>query len=269
MYLKYRQGVRGLKEYHERLARDLEIARSMQEAILPPISRLDQITQSHKLAIASHYEASEELGGDFWGIDVLDADRLFIYIIDFSGHGLSAALNVFRLHSLMWNDQNSGFDRITSPASYLEKLNRALFKLLPLEQYATMLCGIIDVRKNIFTYAAAASTAPLNLSPGGGEITDLDPSGFPLGMIGDATYDDREIAFEKGEMLFFYSDALIESLDQKGRMIGETRFREICRISNANPAKGRNFLETFTRNFNSHVTRPLCDDLTAITVTRL
>lgn len=268
MYLKYRQGVRGLKEYHERLARDLDIARSMQEAILPPVSRLDQISQSHGLEIASQYEASEELGGDFWGIDVLDADRLFIYVIDFSGHGLSASLNVFRLHSLMWNDQNSDFDRITSPASYLEKLNRALFKLLPLEQYATMLCGIIDVKKNIFTYAAAASTAPVKLSPRSRDVISLDPSGFPLGMIGDATYDDREIAFARGEMLFFYSDALIESLDQEGRMIGESHFREICRTSNADSAKGQSFLETFMKNFNGHVTRPLCDDLTAITITR-
>ncbi len=269
MYLKYRQGVRGLKEYHERLARDLDIARSMQEAILPPISRLDQISQSHGLEIASQYEASEELGGDFWGIDVLDADRLFIYIIDFSGHGLSASLNVFRLHSLMWNDQNSNFDRITSPASYLEKLNRALFKLLPMEQYATMLCGIIDVKKDIFTYAAAASTAPVKLSPRSRDVISLDPSGIPLGMIGDATYDDREIAFGQDEMLFFYSDALIESLDRKGRMIGESHFREICRTSNAGSARGLNFLEIFMKNFNSHVSRPLCDDLTAISVTRL
>jgi len=274
MYLNYRKAMTGLQQYHARMARELKLARAMQDALLPPLSQLEQIAKSHQLAFACRSESSEEMGGDFWGIDVLDADRLFIYITDFSGHGLSASLNTFRLHSLISHDQITARETMTSPADYLEKLNRDLFNLLPTEQYATMLCGIIDLKKNVFTYAAAASTAPVKMTIGVRATQSLDPSGFPLGMIEEARYDVRQVPFKKGEILFFYSDVLTESQDHQGRMIGEEKFLELCQAANMRPDNAQNvtgqvFLDGFMEDFNSRVPRPLLDDLTAVTVTRL
>ena len=269
MHLELSVLVKGLTEYHERLTRDLEIARSMQDALMPDIFQLSKILKSHKLDIAYQCEASDELGGDFWGVDVLDEDRLFVYITDFSGHGISASLNTFRLHSLISNYQGAQSGNITSPAAYLENLNRVLFRLLPMEQYATMLCGIIDLKKDVFSYAAAASTTPVILRLGTPGLTALDSSGFPLGMIEEATYDIREVPFKKGEMLFLYSDVLTESVDQKGRMIGEDYFMAMCEDTNLNLAEGKAFLDRFLKSFDMLVVRPLKDDLTAVTLTRL
>ncbi|MCF8473854.1 MAG: fused response regulator/phosphatase [Emcibacter sp.] len=265
MYLKYSSVVKGLRSYHNRLARDLEIARSMQDALLPRPSLLQGISKSHKIEIDFNYETSNEMGGDFWGLDVLNDDQIFIYISDFSGHGVSASLNTFRLHSLILNYQKANMG---SPAEYLEKLNHDLFKLLPVEQYATMLCGIIDVKKNIFTYAAAASTSPLKIAVGFDEVTSLDPSGFPLGMIKDATYITHEVPFKKGELLFLYSDVLTESYDQRGHMIGEDNFIKICRQASMSLHKDQNFLTRLLKFFDMLIRRPLKDDLTAVTFRR-
>jgi sigma-B regulation protein RsbU (phosphoserine phosphatase) len=40
------------------------------------------------------------LGGDFWGAKVIDQDRLMLYLVDFSGHGVASALNTIRLHTI-------------------------------------------------------------------------------------------------------------------------------------------------------------------------
>lgn len=268
MHLKYARLVKGLKQYHQRLVHDLEIARSMQDALFPEMPRLKDISTSHKVAINYHYETSDELGGDFWGVDVVDKDRLFVYIIDFSGHGISSALNTFRLHSLISNYRIGQGRNIARPAEYLEKLNRDLFKLLPVEQFATMLCGIIDLKKDIFTYAAAAATVPVKLTVGNRGVTRLDPVGFPLGMIEAATYENRSVPFCKGDILFLYSDVLTESLDQKGRMIGDENFLELCEQINIDPARNQTFLDRLLKSFDMLVVRPLQDDLTAVTLER-
>ncbi len=44
------------------------------------------------------------------GIAPIDKDRLGVYIVDFAGHGLGAALNTFRLHSLIWSEEDRGED---------------------------------------------------------------------------------------------------------------------------------------------------------------
>lgn len=268
MHLKYARMIRRLKQYYRRLTHDLEIAHSMQDALLPELSQLEKIMGSHMIDIDYQYESSHELGGDFWGVEVVDADRLFVYITDFSGHGVAASLNTFRLHSLIANYKNSPTQNIT-PADYLEKLNRDLFKLLPVEQYATMLCGFIDVRQDTFTYAAAASTAPVKLTMETHEITSLNPTGLPLGMIAEATYENRTASFKKGELLFFYSDALTESRDQQGRMIGDDNFVKMCRQASNHLTEDQSFLSRLLKSFDMLVVRPLHDDLTAVTLKRL
>ncbi|PCJ36364.1 MAG: hypothetical protein COA93_01710 [Alphaproteobacteria bacterium] len=258
----------GIKKYYDRLSDDLRVAKTMQKSLLPPQLKIDAISKSHKLNIACQCESPDDLAGNFWGVDVFDADRLFFYMADFSGHGLSAALNTFRLHSIMSVYGHELRDNILSPAEYLEKLNRDLFALLPTEQYATMLCGIIDLKRDVFTFATAAPPAPVKMTVGLQDMIALDPSGVPLGMIEDAVYEVREIPFKKTEMLFFYSDVLIESQDKKGDMIGEDKFIDFCCEASMAARPPEKFLDYFMEKFDSHVARPLTGDLTAVTLIR-
>lgn len=263
MHLENRIILRGLKEYHTRLERDLDTARNMQSALVPTEEVLENIHQKFNLKIEQKYESSDELGGDFWGVDILDDERILVYIVDFAGHGVSAALNTFRFHSVMSQNRD-----ITDPAEYLEKLNKILFRLLPVEQYATMFCGIIDTKRDKFIYSAAASTAPLIGEKKSEKLVFLDPSGFPLGMIEDANYETREVEFLKGQGLFLYSDVLIESMDQRGKMIEEEGFEAMCIDSFLHMGEGLSFLGRFLKIFDMHVVRPLKDDLTAVFIER-
>lgn len=199
-----------LSEFQKRMNLELRQARTTQELLLPTDAGIRQIEGQYPVLLASHYEASIGIGGDFWGINPIGVDQCRIFCADFAGHGVGAALNTFRLHSFMTRE----IDRIDDPELWLSKINRFLCKVLPVGQYATMFCGTVNFSSGVLRYAAAGAPPPVVRSAGVDQHFHLiDSSGFPLGMTPDATYQNHTIPFGPGSALLIYSDALVETPD--------------------------------------------------------
>ncbi|MTJ84232.1 MAG: fused response regulator/phosphatase [Telmatospirillum sp.] len=210
--LENRRLVRTLED-HVRLMRwELDLARVMQEHLLPTPESLEKIRLSSGLWIQSHFQPSSELGGDLWSVRSFADGRAMIALFDFSGHGLSAALNTFRLHALMSEIPPDPDD----PAGYLAVLNGRLVDLLPRGQFATMILVVVDNRLGHLTFSAAGAPTPVIANPA---VDRLDSSGLPLGVSHAARYDNQRCPFPEGASLFLYSDALIESPDGAGRCL--------------------------------------------------
>jgi phosphoserine phosphatase RsbU/P len=101
IHLENQALLRDLQGYRSRRQTELALARSMQERLLPPPSRLAQARTDLGLSLSAHFEPSSELGGDFWDLRRDDRNRLIVWLVDFSGHGVGAALNTFRLHAIL------------------------------------------------------------------------------------------------------------------------------------------------------------------------
>ncbi len=261
IHLENRLLIRRLEAYRARLEEELRLAREMQEGLLPSAKRLREVEHTYPLTLENHFETSSELGGDFWGIKTLDDQRLGVFITDFSGHGVTAALNTFRLHTLM-EQVDQGLD---DPASYLTTLNALLVHLIPRGQFATMFYGIIDTAANRLTYAAAAAPSPMvGTTPDSLEM--LDAGGLPLGISKSATYKNREVDFPAGALLFLYSDALSETPDPEGEMLDEDGVMEMLKGALDH---GHAPLATLIERFRHRVNDAIPDDLTALLVSRL
>ena len=52
------------------------------------------------------FEPSRFLSGDLWGLIEIDDDQLGVWICDYSGKGIQAALNTFRIHTLVQEYKN-------------------------------------------------------------------------------------------------------------------------------------------------------------------
>ena len=227
IHLENRLLVKQLQAYQERTQSELEMARDMQEMLIPKAEQYRSVGLNYGMTISASFQMSSELGGDMWGLAPIDENRLAVYIVDFAGHGLGAALNTFRLHSLIWSDDRRDDD----PGAYLGELNRHLKGLLPVGQYATMLYGVINRTDETFRYASAACTSPVLGNVQTGSATFLDGSGVPLGVIRDARYETREIPFGIDNFLLLYSDALIETvLNDGGFLEGERLLDEVRNI---------------------------------------
>ena len=213
VHLENRMMARRLDDFETRYDK----ARQMQEALLPSPSVLEEIERILNIKIDSYFETSTKLGGDFWGVKAHDDGKASIYIVDFAGHGVSAAVNTFRLHTLMEEIPPPPKD----PAAYLAILNKHLHRLLPAEQFATMFYGVIDPAVGRLDYATAATPAPLLHLNAGSAPLPLDTKGLPLGMVQTASYLNYSADFPPGASLFLYSDALNETVGTDGQALEE------------------------------------------------
>lgn len=270
VHLENRHLIQGLQSYRDRVQAELALARDMQAALLPSRERVREIQAATGLSIAAYFSTSSELGGDFFALRLLGDHKLGVTMVDFSGHGVTAALNTFRLHTLMGlGASGAGLEGLPhdDPAAKLALLNDHLHALLPRGQYATVTHLVIDSATGAMIYAAAGSPPPLLYDPAADETVELDSRGLPLGFVPGHSYEQRDAALPPGGVLLLYSDALIESPDEDGAMLD---LAEICALIRPQAGDGgaAEPLDRLLERFFAGREEPLPDDLTLVCLRR-
>ena len=184
---------------------DLHLSCCPQTLPIPAATDISDLCECYPVEIATHHEPAVGPGGDIWSLKALDRSSLMIFRADLSGHCINAAFHAFCLHYVAESDAL----RTESPALWLEDAHQFLRRLLDPGEFATAFCAIIDFAKGDLTYAAACS--PANLICNGDGFFPIDGSGYPLGIVPDATYENHTVPFPPGSALFVYSDALVET----------------------------------------------------------
>jgi phosphoserine phosphatase RsbU/P len=257
--LERRLLLRELTRYRNRLEHKLSAARDMQSQIVPSAEFAASIAEKHNCKIESHYRSSSELGGDFWGMRSIDEDRFKVFTVDFSGHGVAAALNTFRLDAIIKEMEIPS----SSPAEFLSLVNSSLYGLLEPGQFATMLCAFVELSRNRLIFSGAAAPEPIFGNMDTRELRLEDGSGMLLGVRDGSVYEDREVAFPKGSFMFLFSDALFESPTVDGGDALEIDgVMDLAKdaLTNASAAP----LEHILKRFDAEVEQPLNDDLTTV-----
>ena len=254
VHLQNRMMLKNLELYKGRLDLELQSAHELQSAILPSRAEMEEVQERCRLEIASHMDMSSEIGGDFWGIKSLFPCQTAVWMVDFSGHGVAAAMNAFRLQAYLKEHSPLA----TRPGDYLSHLNDKLLHLLLRGHFATMFYGIIDTRGNRLHYACACSPHPLILRKDG-SVEKLDGSGMPLGICMQF-YPTKSIEFHLGDTLFLYSDALTETSGMDGKYISEDHLMGLLAAHKGEPAEV--LKQKILTYFSQHSDANLVDDLT-------
>lgn len=260
IHLQNRALLGDLRLFRQRTETELALARKMQERLMPTPERLAELAGTG-VRIDAHFAPSSELGGDFWDLRRDGNGRLIVHLVDFSGHGVGAALNTFRLHAITQQMDFAAFD----PSAFLTTINQRLCTLLPSGQFATMLTGVLDTDAGCFRYASAGSTGPMVWAPGDGQPTLGDGSGLPLGLLPSAAYEPRTLPLPPGGRLFLYSDAAIE-IPVGSDVLDEPGLARLVAANGMDAPDGAAFLARLRRALDE--TGPIDDDLTALLVTR-
>ena len=261
MHLENRFLIRSLSDFQERMQTELTMARDMQHSLLPEDQVITQVEETGNAKIEAFYKASSELGGDLWGVWPLANNKLGIYVLDVTGHGVGAALNTFSLHATMARFENIKHD----PAKFLDALNRSLVGTFALGRFATMFYGVLDCKTNELLYTGAGAPRPIIIGPNGSRR--LDSSGLPVAILKSATYENRTDKLEPGESLFCYSDVLVEAEQPDGSILGEDGL--VGWVEDAAKAGPRNtVLERLLDRFYAGQDEQLPDDLTAVAIHR-
>jgi serine phosphatase RsbU (regulator of sigma subunit) len=201
----------------ERMRRELELSRLIQNEMLPqgPL-------QSGRAAIAGVSLPAREVGGDFFNYFVLPDGRLALLVGDVSGKGVSAALLMANIQATL----RARLPHENDLASLADRLDRELDQNTPGGVYLTLFLGILDHEGRVLRYVNAGHHPPLVVRADGG-IEPLDSTGMPIALYAGHGYTDGHVELAAGDLLFFYTDGLVETEDAAGDMFGADRLERI------------------------------------------
>jgi HAMP domain-containing protein len=210
----------------ERLERELETARQIQEKLLP-----HEMPQLPGFEIAGTSLPSQQVGGDYFDFLDMGTGQLGIAIADVSGKGIPAAL-------LMANLQASLHAQVIkkgSVAHVASSMNNLLVKSTDTHMFATFFYGILDQVKSTFTSTNAGHNPPL-LFRVDGKIKRLEAGGLVLGFLPDQNYTQQTVKIKLGEVIVLFTDGITEAAGPSSgkiseNLFGEERLIEVVRAS--------------------------------------
>ncbi|NVN84900.1 MAG: fused response regulator/phosphatase [Rhodopseudomonas sp.] len=217
VHLERQTLLRELRDYRGRTSQELEAAQRMQSELLPGRLLQQEIAAAAGLRMGSYARPSSEIGGDLWGLLPIGPEEFGIFLADFAGHGVTAALNTFRLHALIHEYRALHDD----PIGLVTMLNERLARLLPPGQFATFLYVVINHEANLLRFVSAGAPPPIVTSGLRGPTQFAEACGVPLGVVRGVEYDLHELAFLPESSLLLFSDGLPEFPDDYGDRIGE------------------------------------------------
>lgn len=160
------------------------------------------------LEIASRYLPGGdelEIGGDWFDVIELDADRTFLSIGDVSGRGLAAGSVMASLRAAMRAFVSEGH----GPADLLDRL-APMLSISEGGRFATVTCLVLDRRAGLVTAASAGHLPPLVVRSGTAEYLDV-PVGPPIGAAAEPTaYRQQVFELPADTMILLFTDGLVE-----------------------------------------------------------
>jgi sigma-B regulation protein RsbU (phosphoserine phosphatase) len=199
------------------LKNDLEIAREIQKAMLPP-GRY----RAPGADVAGLSRPANTVGGDFYEILPLGDGRLVTAVGDVAGKGSPAALLMALLLAMM----RTLVDERLEPAALMERLNIQVCRQAPGTRFITLFYSVFDMATGELTYVNAGHTQPLVLHADG-RVTHLTDGGVALGMFEASTYKTGRLALAPGDLLAIYSDGITEAENREGRPFDEGGLEEV------------------------------------------
>jgi sigma-B regulation protein RsbU (phosphoserine phosphatase) len=195
----------------EVLEKELEIARQLQESLLPA-----DIPSSTRVEFATLFQPSAAIGGDYYDILRLDDDRLVVVIADVSGHGLPTGLRMAMLKAALVI--------LVEERKPPDEIFRRLSAMVRSEQerrfFVTATLAVVDVDRGTMELTNAAHTPTYLLRDG--TVQEIALIGHPLGALGDL-YGRQEVSLQDGDIVVWLSDGLVEATDSEGEPFGYDR----------------------------------------------
>ncbi|MFT4604881.1 MAG: sigma-B regulation protein RsbU (phosphoserine phosphatase), partial [Rhodothermales bacterium] len=205
----------------ERLARELAIAREVQQRLLP-----QRVPEVRGLSLAASSVPAQEVGGDYYDFVDLGDERLGLIVADVSGKGTSAAFYMAEMQGIF-----HAVSRLApSPADFLHHANVAISESLDKNVFVSVIYGVLDVRKQEFVLARAGH-CPAAAVGIDGKARYLRSKGIGLGLAPAPLFRqslaETTIHLQPGDVFVLYTDGVVESRSPSGDEYDYDRLLEV------------------------------------------
>jgi sigma-B regulation protein RsbU (phosphoserine phosphatase) len=200
------------RKQRERMSREAEEARSIQQALLPRSSPLIP-----GFAVSGLSIPAGSVGGDWYDFIPLRDGRWGLVLADVSGKGTAAALLMSATRGMLRSLAQTG----SGPAEVLTRLNNMMIEDFPSGRFVTMVYAELDPSSRLLRIANAGHLAPLLVEPSGHRWINHE-HGLPLG-ISASKFSEREVTLVEHSRIAFYSDGITEADIDSGEEYGPER----------------------------------------------
>ncbi len=255
------------QQYLKKIKDELHLAHQIQESFLP--SRLP----AHKgWEFAVRFKPAHEVAGDFYDMFMLDDYKTVVSIADVCGKGLGSALFMALVRSLIRSliERTDGSPQdlvnvVSDISTYVVQHHRETYNHIYL--YVTLFIGILDMRTGQLDYVNAGHLYPYVIKPDGA-FSCLKTTGVAVGFTtGENLYSSDSTVLEPGELLFGYTDGIIDARDDRDALFGKEGLERIVSAYRGDGVDA--FLDKVNRQVDSYSQSSTAfDDITMVAIAR-
>jgi sigma-B regulation protein RsbU (phosphoserine phosphatase) len=203
-----------LEKAQAQLKAELEVARSLQLAILPAAFPARSGCEA-----AARMIPATTMGGDFYDYIELPDGEIGLVIADVSGHGVPAA---FFMAVARTNLRELAVHH-TDPGQCLAQTNDALCAQNPLDLFVTVFYCVLDPKSGVLRYANGGHNPPYIRRAAGAVESLSGAGGLVLGAMPGARYPTHTVQLLRGDRLVLYTDGVTEAFNPAEELYGAHR----------------------------------------------
>ncbi|MDM8565648.1 AAA family ATPase [Candidatus Halobeggiatoa sp. HSG11] len=216
-----------LKEENVRMGAELNVAKQLQQMVLPKEAELQQIDN---LDIAGFMEPADEVGGDYY--EILNHDgNIKIGIGDVTGHGLESGVIMLMVQTTVRALLLAGID---NPEQFLNIVNRTVYhNAQRMKTDKNLTLSLLDYQAGKLTVTGQHEEILLVKKDGKIEQIDTFHLGFMVGVVDDITSfsSHQELILQSGDGIVLYTDGITEAQNIEHEQYGLER---LCEAVSAN-----------------------------------
>mgnify|MGYP000008785105 CR=1 FL=1 len=222
-----------LRTLYDAIDNDLIEAKKLQESLVK-----DRSISCGSAQVSLLLRSAGRVGGDLVGYFPAGGNKIGIYGIDVSGHGISSALMTARLAGYLSSaepDQNIALHRNhlgniepRPPADVLAHLNTMVLEDMETEHYFTMILAVFDATTGELCFAQGGHPHPI-MQRGKDRFEFLGQGGLPLGLLPHASFENHQIQMTAGDRFYVLSDGISECPNAKGDLLDDAGTERILR----------------------------------------
>lgn len=219
----------------ERLERELEIAKEVQEQLFPKVA-----PQMSRMELTGLCLPARIVSGDYYDFLQFNERSLGLALADICGKGISAALLMANLQATLRSNAmvratpSSGNGVQGNVQEIVSVVNQQICSFTSANKYATFFYALYDDVQSRLVYCNAGHNPPLFFSAGG--FRRLTTGGTVVGIFPDAEFEQEEVQLRHGDLLVAYTDGIVESVNEYGEEFGEKRLIDLVQSKRDLPA---------------------------------
>jgi sigma-B regulation protein RsbU (phosphoserine phosphatase) len=206
--------------HRERLNREVEIAREVQERLFP--QRLPSIVG---IEYSGACRPALGVGGDYYDFLGLPGGHLGIAIGDVSGKGIAAALMMASLQASLRGEATRAPENL---AALVGNINHLVYETSSDNRYATFFYAQYDPETRRLTYVNAGHNPPMLFHRDGDkwQITRLEVGGTVVGLLESVPYEQAAVTIARSDVLIAFTDGISEAMNAADEEWGEAQLIE-------------------------------------------